>query len=152
MFLKHAIAGRTGSAFLCLRRGVSRFLQLFLLSLAFSLPTQRCFCLRRGITRAATLFSAYAEVFLSCPLCKLLCTTFLCLRRGVSHRALAGICRQNFSLPTQRCFLGGQRPPRGDQLFSAYAEVFPRYLVAEVCVISFLCLRRGVSLSTAPMR
>ena len=50
---------------------------------------------------------------------------FLCLRRGVST-------------PPDRDDLG-------PQLFSAYAEVFPRFVSPVFLIIPFLCLRRGVS-------
>ena len=36
-------------------------------------------------------------------------------------------------------------------LFSAYAEVFPRQVVTTLPKISFLCLRRGVSMSLKPV-
>ena len=73
----------------------------------FSLPTQRCFSSTRSARGAKTLFSAYAEVFLSAELMALFCSAFLCLRRGVSHRLQL-------------------RDHRSD-LFSAYAEVFLHY-------------------------
>ena len=71
---------------------------------AFSLPTQRCFqycILAEGIL---DLFSAYAEVFLDrgCP--DIAEMPFLCLRRGVSRKAVISEHIYSFSLPTQRCF------------------------------------------------
>ena len=42
-----------------------------------------------------------------------------------------------FSLPTQRCFLGVGRLVALNQLFSAYAEVFPRLCLREVGQCSF---------------
>ena len=113
-------------AFLCLRRGVSNSDDFREVCVAF-------LCLRRGVstlTRSVifsnTLFSAYAEVFPSLPVCpkptvsfslptqrcfplgrnkKLADLTFLCLRRGVSSVLLV--------------------VPFSVLLFSAYAEVFP---------------------------
>ena len=51
----------------------------------------------------------------------------------------------HFSLPTQRCFsLWGTMRPHA-MLFSAYAEVFPRCTGRTTPLVTFLCLRRGVS-------
>ena len=51
--------------FLCLRRGVSQGDTLPVAVLDFSLPTQRCFSVIRRSAINLSLFSAYAEVFLS---------------------------------------------------------------------------------------
>ena len=112
-------------SFLCLRRGVSEFGDRLSLVKIFSLPTQRCFprCAPRKIY--ASLFSAYAEVFLHPSATSEHHAPFLCLRRGVST-------------PPDRDDLG-------PQLFSAYAEVFPRFVSPVFLIIPFLCLRRGVS-------
>ena len=53
---------------------------------------------------------------------------------------------ENFSLPTQRCFLLLDRAKTASELFSAYAEVFPRYKAFSQDQPAFLCLRRGVSI------
>ena len=72
-----------------------------------------------------TLFSAYAEVFLSVHMCVFCTYAFLCLRRGVSALLTSFSLKLFFSLPTQRCF--------DDVVF-------------HVCLLlTFLCLRRGVS-------
>ena len=110
--------------FLCLRRGVSIQGSAGLSADNFSLPTQRCFRLARASGDPPSLFSAYAEVFLSpassasrrCP--------FLCLRRGVSISLRDEIPEVPFSLPTQRCFSIYPPDRRHPLLFSAYAEVF----------------------------
>ena len=91
------------------------------------------------------LFSAYAEVFLGRAMGLSKRRSFLCLRRGVSGTEVAVLVALAFSLPTQRCFSGGQRGHCLPQLFSAYAEVFPAFLTHSQAGISFLCLRRGVS-------
>ena len=92
------------AAFLCLRRGVSRFTRAIAPSESFSLPTQRCFQMITTTTLKGVLFSAYAEVFLKKKPDYIAIATFLCLRRGVSHP---------------------YRPKtRRPKLFSAYAEVF----------------------------
>ena len=92
----------------------------------FSLPTQRCFCTPRNKEPSEN--------------------TFLCLRRGVSQPH-SGIAKgQCFSLPTQRCFYAEQVPPWIPPLFSAYAEVFPLAACFLCSDLTFLCLRRGVSL------
>ena len=55
-----------------------------------------------------------------------------------------------FSLPTQRCFC--IRPPKltVTLLFSAYAEVFLPAMSSARTSVTFLCLRRGVSLIENP--
>ena len=73
-----------GSAFLCLRRGVSHRQPGVRTSEDFSLPTQRCFQAEEMEKAAPELFSAYAEVFLSRDYCAYGGSAFLCLRRGVS--------------------------------------------------------------------
>ena len=72
--------------------------------------------------------------------------TFLCLRRGVSEKLANEIVELIFSLPTQRCFLLRRIGHQVHPLFSAYAEVFPRWLTLWGRLPAFLCLRRGVSL------
>ena len=70
---------------------------------------------------------------------------FLCLRRGVSQYTGKNEDFTAFSLPTQRCFsLWGTMRPHA-MLFSAYAEVFPRCTGRTTPLVTFLCLRRGVS-------
>ena len=72
-------------------------------------------------------------------------STFLCLRRGVSPPLAPRPRSAHFSLPTQRCFsLWGTMRPHA-MLFSAYAEVFPRCTGRTTPLVTFLCLRRGVS-------
>ena len=105
MFPNRQKKSRPKAAFLCLRRGVSDFVS----------PDSQLF----------TLFSAYAEVFL---------TAF------EGGKELEG-----FSLPTQRCFLPCPLPGGGQALFSAYAEVFLRTFRITGLPDAFLCLRRGVS-------
>ena len=68
-------------------------------------------CLRRGVSLEAViecvvdpLFSAYAEVFRPPKSISGLRSTFLCLRRGVSTLQGDYVLKDNFSLPTQRCF------------------------------------------------
>ena len=114
--------------------------------LAFSLPTQRCFLNRCDVRLVNSLFSAYAEVFpaeVPPPEGQI---TFLCLRRGVSDKGVASENVGDFSLPTQRCFR--QRMPAilPPPLFSAYAEVFLSSARWTTPCLTFLCLRRGVSL------
>ena len=71
---------------------------------------------------------------------------FLCLRRGVSLEVAVRLSDDVFSLPTQRCFrLRGAGLLHG-ALFSAYAEVFPESHATQTPWLTFLCLRRGVSL------
>ena len=133
---------------------------------SFSLPTQRCFsvsglkrrkfrtflCLRRGVSlwdipdcSIPSLFSAYAEVFLSPELFMPRMSAFLCLRRGVSTHLAVVDELHAFSLPTQRCFIAAALAHFGDLLFSAYAEVFLTRDEADFLIKAFLCLRRGVS-------
>ena len=52
----------------------------------------------------------------------------------------------HFSLPTQRCFYIYAGPSAPFRLFSAYAEVFPLWERCDLDTLSFLCLRRGVSI------
>ena len=116
--------------FLCLRRGVS-VPRLYLHHPAsFSLPTQRCFRHHAIRSLIGELFSAYAEVFLSCACC-------------FTDAA-------SFSLPTQRCFQSKYAAVDYGSLFSAYAEVFPSTLKTPRKASPFLCLRRGVSRSSTP--
>ena len=119
------LKAKVKEAFLCLRRGVSPSRPHGCGARRFSLPTQRCFqskCCRKPPT---SLFSAYAEVFLSSTALSPSTGTFLCLRRGVSQAFDQPITPPGFSLPTQRCF---SPPPASGSSFR-----------------SFLCLRRGVS-------
>ena len=51
----------------------------------------------------------------------------------------------DFSLPTQRCFLRVQDERASESLFSAYAEVFLQSQMLAIEKEPFLCLRRGVS-------
>ena len=111
----------------------------------FSLPTQRCFLKARPGFSAATLFSAYAEVFPIQRSERSCSTTFLCLRRGVSADRAKESCRAPFSLPTQRCFRPSPPSVHSACLFSAYAEVFRPDLPQAPDPQAFLCLRRGVS-------
>ena len=114
----------------------------------FSLPTQRCFYRDIGELIPYALFSAYAEVFPTLMTCTTPRSTFLCLRRGVSQYGKSQKEIAAFSLPTQRCFRLGIHRKRQKELFSAYAEVFPRDSTGLGDQPSFLCLRRGVSCTT----
>ena len=134
-----------GVTFLCLRRGVSGRECRRSYHRHFSLPTQRCFRFEIRNIEIQSLFSAYAEVFLSSARWTTPCLTFLCLRRGVSEFGAPLMRRQTFSLPTQRCFSVSPRVSVIDWLFSAYAEVFPPARVPRSLTQPFLCLRRGVS-------
>ena len=62
---------------------------------------------------------------------------------------LSPLCGANFSLPTQRCFSFTLHSPRSVGLFSAYAEVFLYAVIRASSSVSFLCLRRGVSITGA---
>ena len=166
VFLCGVLLSGCASTFLCLRRGVSIVLYVTTKTRAFSLPTQRCFseevhtkatahtflCLRRGVS-ILDLFLCLSVAFsLPTQRCflgfRIDATTgaaFLCLRRGVSPRRSPSSPMPSFSLPTQRCF-----PPivvglSHVVLFSAYAEVFLAYAMTSRDIITFLCLRRGVS-------
>ena len=112
------------STFLCLRRGVSTVRVDAAQSFTFSLPTQRCFPSLGCSALCAGLFSAYAEVFPIRFFGLATFLSFLCLRRGVSHRNDLSFVLCCFSLPTQRCFLQKTVDHDGVLLFSAYAEVF----------------------------
>ena len=139
------LKAKVKEAFLCLRRGVSPSRPHGCGARRFSLPTQRCFqskCCRKPPT---SLFSAYAEVFLSSTALSPSTGTFLCLRRGVSQAFDQPITPPGFSLPTQRCFSRLKAGKPMSYLFSAYAEVFPIYRVSAGRRSAFLCLRRGVS-------
>ena len=113
--------------FLCLRRGVSAIVICTYTAMGFSLPTQRCFSDYDPDRRCCSLFSAYAEVFLSPRRSRPQSLPFLCLRRGVS-----GVI---------------DRPKKKGALFSAYAEVFLAEPAFACNTETFLCLRRGVSRS-----
>ena len=93
----------------------------------FSLPTQRC--------------------FLIAPLAAPFTLPFLCLRRGVSGEVTVPPPPVPFSLPTQRCFWKRDNSDWITVLFSAYAEVFPLKIINYDQTVSFLCLRRGVSVA-----
>ncbi len=112
-------------AFLCLRRGVSFQTVPSWYKPDFSLPTQRCFQRFRKRLFKASLFSAYAEVFLNWSPCFAISPAFLCLRRGVSPGGRDAALKALFSLPTQRCFRSSFETSVRQPLFSAYAEVFP---------------------------
>ena len=114
----------------------------------FSLPTQRCFRVSTHHHRKRDLFSAYAEVFLTAALAPTVKESFLCLRRGVSSDKSLSFLASGFSLPTQRCFSLPGSAFCYRQLFSAYAEVFPRDVCCYMPFRPFLCLRRGVSLKS----
>ena len=105
VFLEDALPTSVSASFLCLRRGVSRYLAKRVLGFDISLPTQRCFQAAEREVRRKRLFSAYAEVF---PISMTSCGSWL-----------------YFSLPTQRCFWIRAQEPQKMRLFSAYAEVFP---------------------------
>ena len=136
---------RSDLTFLCLRRGVSIIILSLVALCHFSLPTQRCFSTHHRAGPTSALFSAYAEVFLASDLFGSKRRSFLCLRRGVSTRALSWSPCTGFSLPTQRCFRDAALARAASLLFSAYAEVFPIYGGILSTVAAFLCLRRGVS-------
>ena len=104
VFLRSCLDLSGFPAFLCLRRGVSRYSEKVRDYSAFSLPTQRCFLRPHGSQSERPLFSAYAEVFLSSTALSPSTGTFLCLRRGVSQAFDQPITPPGFSLPTQRCF------------------------------------------------
>ena len=65
VFLTLPESGEPLFAFLCLRRGVSFSWIICSRFSGFSLPTQRCFHRQLSPSRGSSLFSAYAEVFLS---------------------------------------------------------------------------------------
>ena len=157
---------RAPPPFLCLRRGVSYAEEGATLEWVFSLPTQRCFRYEGETRPAPDLFSAYAEVFPSRTARAKRSRSFLCLRRGVSPgyrksdriaplfsayaevfpvTAVLPAVSKNFSLPTQRCFLVVKRIREINALFSAYAEVFLSQIALSMMMLTFLCLRRGVS-------
>ena len=159
------------SAFLCLRRGVSYAEEGATLEWVFSLPTQRCFRPMKTPSARRLLFSAYAEVFPAGvkkgdTIEPFLCLrrgvstgeeivipyplTFLCLRRGVSIILCHIAFGATFSLPTQRCFLVVKRIREINALFSAYAEVFLSQIALSMMMLTFLCLRRGVSRRAPP--
>ena len=71
--------------------------------------------------------------------------SFLCLRRGVSDTRERRGLHLIFSLPTQRCFPREQPGRNARDLFSAYAEVFLSQIALSMMMLTFLCLRRGVS-------
>ena len=71
--------------------------------------------------------------------------SFLCLRRGVSFPKKFLFSPRCFSLPTQRCFRELRPYWTGNDLFSAYAEVFLTSTIGRMKSRPFLCLRRGVS-------
>ena len=144
-FLRTTRIPQISRTFLCLRRGVSPWTALPCLLIRFSLPTQRCFRLSHMDRATANLFSAYAEVFPRDEKSGIRSTTFLCLRRGVSHFPRRSPADPLFSLPTQRCFPSIEPQPGDEVLFSAYAEVFPRCTGRTTPLVTFLCLRRGVS-------
>ena len=129
VFLVYWGNGSAIPAFLCLRRGVSIQGRCCCADIPFSLPTQRCFS-------EGTLSRRHTEAF-------------LCLRRGVSAVVAALVDEVNFSLPTQRCFRISRPTAPVGGLFSAYAEVFLRRGRWGFPFPPFLCLRRGVSVSTA---
>ena len=166
MFPGKNLQDQERKSFLCLRRGVSLFPSCINFSTNFSLPTQRCFCPIYQQWPFHCLFSAYAEVFpkistfllmaipfsLPTQRCFLRTTripqisrTFLCLRRGVSPWTALPCLLIRFSLPTQRCFRLSHMDRATANLFSAYAEVFPRDEKSGIRSTTFLCLRRGVS-------
>ena len=132
-------------SFLCLRRGVSISTHLGGGKRTFSLPTQRCFCVVGLDLATRKLFSAYAEVFPLKTAVKRMRPSFLCLRRGVSGEPGRWAWSACFSLPTQRCFQAEEMEKAAPELFSAYAEVFPRFPFWSHSPSAFLCLRRGVS-------
>ena len=125
VFLGHFSPAFRSGSFLCLRRGVSRGLSILFLYECFSLPTQRCFPRGSSTPPPASLFSAYAEVFLEDHQDRSPELAFLCLRRGVSLKKPTVVSLR--------------------KLFSAYAEVFPWRSPLNPTRRSFLCLRRGVS-------
>ena len=133
--------------FLCLRRGVSDVALRERAGNGFSLPTQRCFS--TGVISAfgESLFSAYAEVFPSGARQGQRLTPFLCLRRGVSVANPKNRIVDGFSLPTQRCFQRWRSMGYCCLLFSAYAEVFLVRAMSLKKLPTFLCLRRGVSVT-----
>ena len=114
---------------------------------AFSLPTQRCFYTELIAGAHRELFSAYAEVFLEKTYDESGDETFLCLRRGVSFARNAFRQFLPFSLPTQRCFQRWRSMGYCCLLFSAYAEVFLVRAMSLKKLPTFLCLRRGVSVT-----
>ncbi len=134
-------------AFLCLRRGVSKQQHTEAYCRRFSLPTQRCFPHPPWQMQGSSLFSAYAEVFPRRGICLRPLPTFLCLRRGVSYTQVDSAGSFTFSLPTQRCFHSGFHARNVQWLFSAYAEVFLGLLLRGRTPGTFLCLRRGVSIT-----
>ena len=145
MFPRLRLLGPRSPTFLCLRRGVSDPIRLSPQTPAFSLPTQRCFPRTLQAFGNSLLFSAYAEVFPTRAALAAPAAAFLCLRRGVSAGRIYALIVDSFSLPTQRCFRFNAQNALALQLFSAYAEVFPRIAPRNLAGPPFLCLRRGVS-------
>ena len=170
-FRRRGSSTSTRHAFLCLRRGVSRLLSLWMEIESFSLPTQRCFfgssgtpkngssflCLRRGVSGHTYIPDEDRRFSLPTQRCFVATLSggsgevlFSAYAEVFLRKALKILTLLNFSLPTQRCFQSKYAAVDYGSLFSAYAEVFPSTLKTPRKASPFLCLRRGVSRSSTP--
>ena len=112
----------------------------------FSPRKRRCFlmkllsCIKQGV------FSAQAEVFPIIVLPRFVFESFLRASGGVSSRIDSALFAGSFSPRKRRCFHVSRAKAEDLKVFSAQAEVFPRYLCAASKSRRFLRASGGVSI------
>ena len=133
-------------SFLRVRGGVSSYMPYTLDKIMFSPRTRRCFRYHIIQGRPAMVFSAYAEVFPGQGSGHPEARRFLRVRGGVSMSRLTRTHPLQFSPRTRRCFQGMAGISQGAEVFSAYAEVFPKCSEQKQAHRGFLRVRGGVSI------
>ncbi len=136
---------RLSKRFLRVRGGVSFFVAHFSSLSLFSPRTRRCFRCKGLPPCRGTVFSAYAEVFLTLSALKAERLGFLRVRGGVSSSRIYLFIFPRFSPRTRRCFHNPLRLLFTDTVFSAYAEVFLYIILYNLSRYCFLRVRGGVS-------
>ena len=136
------------SSLLRIRGGISEFFYISVAP-AFSSPhTRRYFPSPGARYPGQLLFSAYAEVFPIRNLVPAQQRALLRIRGGISTYGQS-LKVENYSSPhTRRYFRAGPPVAGGEHLFSAYAEVFPRWPSRRGRRASLLRIRGGISLFT----
>ena len=111
--------------------------------------TRRYFHLPKSPANMKALFSAHAEVFPAESPLSMTVETLLRTRGGISDVLMWGSNGEHSSPHTRRYFPPASIPGAQVGLFSAHAEVFPRFMSIPVPNGSLLRTRGGISLGSA---
>ena len=106
---------------------------------------QRCFHDERLDRQDERVFSAHAEMFPERTSSRACISCFLCTCRDVSSHYQCAKAVEQFSLHMHRCFRVAETVLGASVVFSAHAEMFPKWTELRRWSSSFLCVCRDVS-------